>query len=79
MANVCIMRHESYLKSDAHRPYCNNMGKAKNYSNDNIDLSHTKFNSVIVDNLHQGETYLKAFSRLYKKWSFYRTTKSERG
>ncbi len=70
MVNVCVMRHESYIKSEAHRPYCHNMRKLNNYSNENIDLSHTKFNSIIENNLNQGETYLKAFNRLYKSGAF---------
>lgn len=33
-------------------------------------MSHTKFNSIIANNLNQGETYLKAFNRLFKSGTF---------
>jgi hypothetical protein len=46
------------------------MRTLKNYSNSNIDLSLTKSNSVIENNLLKGETYLKAFNRLYESGAF---------
>lgn len=70
MANVCVTRHEGYIKSKVHFSYMHNMRTLKKYSNDNIDLSHTKFNSVIINNLFEGEGYLKAFNRLNKSGAF---------
>lgn len=46
------------------------MRALKNYSNSNIDLSLTKPNSVIENNLLNGETYLKAFNHLYECGAF---------
>jgi len=46
------------------------MRTLQNYSNTNIDLSLTKSNSVIENNLLNGETYLKAFSRLHNSGAF---------
>ncbi|MDF2803842.1 MAG: mobilization protein [Anaerocolumna sp.] len=70
MSNVCVIRHQSYIKSKAHLPFRHNMRTLKNYSNSNIDLSLTKSNSVIENNLLKGETYLKAFNRLYESGAF---------
>lgn len=70
MSNVCIIRHQSYIKSQTHFPFRHNMRTLKNYSNSNIDLSYTKSNSIIENNLLKGETYLKAFNRLHKCGAF---------
>lgn len=70
MSNVCVIRHQSYIKSKAHLPFRHNMRTLKNYSNSNIDLSLTKSNSVIENNLLNGETYLKTFNRLYESGAF---------
>lgn len=70
MSNVCVIRHQSYIKSKAHLPFRHNMRTLKNYSNSNINLSLTKSNSIIENNLLNGETYLKAFNRLHKSGAF---------
>lgn len=70
MSDVCVIRHQSYTKSQTHFPFRHNMRTLKNYSNSNIDLSFTKLNSVIENNLLNGETYLKAFTRLHKSRAF---------
>jgi hypothetical protein len=56
MSNVCVIHHQSYIKSKAHLPFRHNMRTFKNYSNSNIDLSLTTSNSVIENNLLKGET-----------------------
>lgn len=70
MSDVCVIRHQSYTKSQTHFPFRHNMRTLKNYSNSNIDLSFTKLNSAIENNLLNGETYLKAFTRLHKSRAF---------
>lgn len=70
MGNVCIRRHKGYIKSKTQFPNQHNMRTLKNYSNKNIKASNTKFNSIIENNLLEGETYLKAFNRLYKNGAF---------
>lgn len=70
MANVCIVRHQGYIKSKMRFPYQHNFRTLKNYGNKNIDASLTHLNSIIVDNLEDGETYLTAFNRLYEKGEF---------
>lgn len=70
MSDVCVIRHQSYTKSKSHLPFRHNMRTLKNYSNSNINLSLTKANSVIENNLLNGETYLKAFNRLHKIGAF---------
>lgn len=39
MANVCIVRHQSYLKSKMRFPYQHNFRTLKNYGNKNIDVT----------------------------------------
>lgn len=70
MANVCIVRHQGYIKSKMRFPYQHNFRTLKNYGNKNIDASLTHLNSIIVDNLKDGETYLTAFNRLYESGEF---------
>lgn len=70
MANVCVIRHQSYIKSQTHLPYRHNMRTLKHYSNENIDLFLTKFNSIIENNLNKGESYLTAFNRLHRNGAF---------
>jgi hypothetical protein len=70
MAYVCIMRHKGYIKSKVHFPYQHNMRTLNNYSNKNIKKSNTYYNSIIENNLLEGETFLKAFNRLYKSGAF---------
>ncbi len=71
MANVCIVRHQGYIKSKMRFPLQHNFRTLKNYGNKNIDASLTHLNSNIVDNLKDGETYLTAFNRLYESGEFY--------
>lgn len=68
--NVCIVRHQGYIKSKMRFPYQHNFRTLKNYGNKNMDASLTHLNSIIVDNLNDGETYLTAFNRLYEKGEF---------
>lgn len=70
MANVCIVRHKPYIKSKMHFPYQHNFRTLKNYGNKNIDASLTHFNTCIVNNLKNGETYLTDFNRLYESGEF---------
>lgn len=64
MANVCIVRHQGYIKSKVRLPYQHNFRTLKNYRNKNIDSSLTHLNTCIANNLKKGETYLSAFNRL---------------
>lgn len=70
MANVCIVRHQGYIKSKMRFPYQHNFRTLKNYGNKNIDASLTHLNTNIVNNLKEGETYLTAFNRLYQNGVF---------
>lgn len=47
-----------------HVPYQHNHRKLENSSNKNIQKSLSKFNTYLVNNLHDGETFMKAFYRL---------------
>jgi len=51
-------------------PYRHNFRTLKNYGNKNIDASLTYFNTSLVNNLKDGETYLTAFNRLYESGEF---------
>lgn len=64
MANVCIVRHQGYIKTKMHLPYQHNFRTLKDYGNKNIDVSLTHLNTCIANNLKKGETYLTAFNRL---------------
>ncbi|WMJ87393.1 plasmid recombination protein [Anaerocolumna sp. MB42-C2] len=70
MANVCIVRHQGYIKSKMRFPYQHNFRTLKNYGNKNIDASLTHLNTSIANNLKEGETYLTAFNRLYQNGAF---------
>ena len=70
MANVCIIRHQGYIKSKMRLPYQHNFRTLKNYGNKNIDATLTHLNSNIANNLNEGETYLTAFNRLYSSGEF---------
>ena len=70
MANVCIVRHQGYIKSKMQFPLQHNFRTLKNYGNENIDLSLTSLNSTLINNLKDGETYLSAFNRLYENGEF---------
>lgn len=70
MANVCIVRHQGYIKSKAYFPYQHNFRTLKNYGNKNIDATLTHLNNNIANNLNEGETYLTAFNRLYSNGEF---------
>lgn len=70
MANVCIVRHQGYIKSKMRFPYQHNFRTLKNYGNKNIDASLTHLNTCIVNNLKDRETYLTAFNRLYESGEF---------
>lgn len=70
MSNVCVIRHQGYIKSKAHLPYQHNFRTAKNYTNTNIDSSLTKNNTTMLFNLQKDETYLRAFNRLYEGKEF---------
>lgn len=70
MANVCIVRHQGYIKSTMHFPQQHNFRTLKNYGNKNIDLSLTHLNTCILNNLKDGETYQAAFKRLYESGEF---------
>lgn len=70
MSNVCIVRHQGYIKSKMRFPYQHNFRTLKNYGNKNIDASLTHHNSCIANNLKDGETYLTAFNRLYESGEF---------
>ncbi len=70
MANVCILRHQGYIKSKMHFPYQHNFRTLKNYGNKNTDASLTHRNTCIVNNLKNGETYLTAFNRMYESGEF---------
>lgn len=70
MANVCILRHQGYIKSKMHFPYQHNFRTLKNYGNKNIDASLTHRNTCILNNLKNGETYLTAFNRMYESGEF---------
>lgn len=70
MANVCVIRHQGYIKSKTQLPYQHNIRTLNNYSNKNITSSYTKLNSIIENNLQEGETFLKAFKRLHEGGAF---------
>ncbi|MBS5934053.1 MAG: hypothetical protein KIC94_14430 [Clostridiales bacterium] len=70
MENVCIVRHQGYIKSKMRFPYQHNCRTLKNYGNKNIDASLTHLNTNIVNNLKEGETYLTAFNRPYQNGAF---------
>lgn len=70
MVNVCIVRHQGYIKSKMRFPYQHNFRTLKNYGNKNIDVSLTHLNTCIVNNLKDGETYLTAFNRMYESGEF---------
>ncbi len=70
MANVCIVRHQGYIKSKMQFPLQHNFRTLKNYGNENIDLSLTPLNSTLINNLKDGETYQTAFKRLYESGEF---------
>lgn len=70
MSNVCIIRHEPYIKSKINFPYRHNHRRCKDYSNKNIVAELTPQNSILIDNLQENETYLRAFNRLYKEGVF---------
>jgi hypothetical protein len=55
MANVCIVRHQGYIKSKIRFPYQHNFRTLKNYGNKNIDASLTHLNTCIVNNLKDGK------------------------
>ena len=67
MSNVCVIRHQGYIKSLVHLPYQHNFRTGKNYKNKNIDYSLTKNNTTFLYQLQENETYLKAFKRLYER------------
>lgn len=70
MANVCIVRHQGYIKSKMQFPFQHNFRTLKNYGNQNIDLSLTPLNSTLINNLKDGETYQTAFKRLFESGEF---------
>ncbi|MBE5966099.1 MAG: hypothetical protein E7255_03915 [Lachnospiraceae bacterium] len=70
MANICIVRHQGYIKSKMHFPYQHNFRTLKNYGNKSIHASLTQLNSNVVNNPKNGETYLTAFNRLYESGEF---------
>lgn len=70
MANVCIVRHQGYIKSKMQLPYQHNFRTLKDYGNKNIDTSLTHLNTCIANNLKEGETYLSAFNRLHDNGDF---------
>lgn len=70
MTNVCIVRHQGYIKSKMRFPYQHNFRTLKSYGNKNLDVSLTHLNTCIVNNLKDGETYLTAFNRLYESGEF---------
>jgi hypothetical protein len=70
MANVCIARHQGYIKSKMRFPYQHNFKILKNYRNKNINVSLTHLNTSIANNLKYGETYLTAFNHLYENREF---------
>ena len=47
-----------------HVPYQHNHRKLENSSNKNIQKSLSKFNTYLVNNLQDRETFMKAFYRL---------------
>lgn len=50
--------------------YQHNFRTLKNYGNKNIDAALTHLNTIIVNNLKDGETYLTAFNRLFESGEF---------
>ncbi len=70
MANVCIIRHQGYIKSKMRFPYQHNFRTLKNYGNKNIETSLTHLNTIITNNLKKGETYLSAFNRIRDNGEF---------
>ena len=70
MANVCIVRHQGYIKSKMHFPYQHNFRTLKNYRNKNIDVSLTPLNTNVMNNLKDGESYLGTFNHLYESGEF---------
>lgn len=70
MTNVCISRHQGYIKSKMRFRYQHNFRTLKNYRNKNIDASLTHLNTCLVNNLKEGETYQTAFKHLYESGEF---------
>ncbi len=53
MANVCIVRHQGYIKSKMRFPYQHNFRTLKNYGNKNIQLNiEFLIYSIMLKNLH---------------------------
>lgn len=71
MSNVCVIRHQGYTKSKTQFPYRHNHRIGENHSNQNIVLSLTDRNTVLLNNLQDNETYLAAFKRLYSDNEFH--------
>lgn len=70
MSNVCIIRHQGYIKSKMQFPYRHNMRKQQCYSNQNIQKNKSAYNTIIENNLIGNETFLQAFNRLYNNGVF---------
>lgn len=70
MSNVCIIRHQGYIKSKMQFPYRHNMRKQQCYSNKNIQKNKSAYNTIIENNLNENETFLQAFNRLYNNGVF---------
>ncbi len=63
MIDICIVRQKGCIKSNMNRPYQHNHRKLENSINPNIQKSLSKFNTYLVNNLQDGETFMKAFYR----------------
>jgi hypothetical protein len=63
MIDICIIRQKGYIKANMHVLYQQNHRKLENSSNKNIQKSLSKFNTYLVNNLQDGETFMKAFYR----------------
>lgn len=71
MANVCVIRHQGYIKSNVQFPYRHNLRKGKNYRNENIKTNLSSRNTILVDNLLDNETYLGSFNRFHESGAFH--------
>lgn len=70
MSDVCIIRHEGYIKTKVHLLERHNRRRCEKYSNKNIVSELTPHNTILINNLQNNETYLQAFKRLYTDGEF---------
>lgn len=63
MIDICIVRQKGCIKANMYALYQHNHRMLENSSNKNIQKSLSKFNTYLVNNLQDGETFMKAFYR----------------